>query len=152
VLRDERPSPPRRRRRPARKCRWAWHTLQFRSRYHVFLDRSTVCTRTTDTLPLGCLLSNLTMWSPRGNDYNYEQLYHYGFGRERKTPIPSRFPTVGIVPEIRRASTQLPPQASSPCMVFRLPPLWRQFNESPHSDAWAAIRRGWPRALRQEFI
>jgi hypothetical protein len=37
-------------------------------------------------------------------------------------------------------------------MVFRLPPLWCRFNESPQSDAWAAIQRVWPRALRRGFI
>jgi hypothetical protein len=31
-------------------------------------------------------------------------------------------------------------------MVSRLPPLRREFNESPQSDAWAAIRRGRARA------
>ena len=37
-------------------------------------------------------------------------------------------------------------------MVTRLPPLWRRFNESPQFNAWAAIQRGWLRALRRGFI
>jgi hypothetical protein len=37
-------------------------------------------------------------------------------------------------------------------VVFRLPHLWRRFNESPQSNVLAAIQRGWPRALRRGFI
>jgi len=40
-----------------------------------------------------------------------------GLGGKEKLP-PRRFPTVGKVPEIRRASSQLPPQISSPWCSF----------------------------------
>ena len=53
-----------------------------------------------------------------------------GLGGNEKLP-PRRFPRVGIVPEISGASTQLPPQKSSPWWSV-CPPLWRQFNECPN--------------------
>jgi hypothetical protein len=37
-------------------------------------------------------------------------------------------------------------------MVSHLPPLWLEFNESPQSNAWAAIQRDWPGALMLGFV
>ena len=37
-------------------------------------------------------------------------------------------------------------------MVTRLLPLWCGFNESLLSDIWAAIQRGWPRAVTLDFV
>ena len=45
--------------------------------------------------------------------YTLNSLTHKGSGGNEKLP-PCRFPTVGIVLEIRRASTQLPPQTTPP--------------------------------------
>ena len=37
-------------------------------------------------------------------------------------------------------------------MVSCLPPLQYGFNQLPQSDAWAAIQRGQPKALKLDFI
>ena len=80
-----------------------------------------------------------------------KQLYpNKGSGGDKKL-LPRRFPTVGIVSIIRQTTTQLQTK-NIINMVLRLPLLRRQFNESPQSNAWAAIRRGLPRELRQGFI
>ncbi len=73
-----------------------------------------------------------------------------GSGGNKKL-LPCRFPTVGIVRVIRQTTTQLPP-TNIITMVFRLPPLQHRFNESPQSDVWAAIQRGWPRAVTLGFL
>ncbi len=73
-----------------------------------------------------------------------------GSGGNEKLP-PRRFPTVGMVWIIRRTTTQLSP-TNIITMVLRLPPIRRRFNESPQSNAWAAIQRGRSRALRRGFL
>ncbi len=72
------------------------------------------------------------------------------FGRERKLPPPSFF-LVEIVQYWGLHPTWDNGQASPPWWAI-CPPLQHGFNKLPQSDAWAAIRRGWPRALRLGFI
>jgi len=73
-----------------------------------------------------------------------------GFGQEQKNPAPWIMNGRNSTKTPLNINTTLPTNIIT--MVFRLPPLRRRFNESPQSDACAAIPKGWPRAVRRGFI
>jgi len=60
-----------------------------------------------------------------------------------KTLPPHRFSTGGI---------DTTPPTNIITMVCRLPPYGVNVDGSPCFDAWAALRRDWPRALSRGFI
>ena len=68
-----------------------------------------------------------------------------GSSRNEKLPL-RRIPAVGIVRKVSSKINTTPP-TNIITMGCRLPLLWCGFNGLPQSDAWVAIRRGWPRAL-----
>ena len=116
-----------------------WLSLQWRPCIIHFTSQETL------HVPVSCLSCCILNWSGGLNSFT-----HKGSGGNEKL-LPLRCPTVGIVSIIRWTTTQLPP-TNIITMVLRLPPLRCRFNESPQSNAWAAIRRGRPRALRRGFI